>query len=156
LAAASQGLAAYNYGGVLGVICLASLVNRLGSRILTLTASLLAALTAFLLMTSPINSSANPLPLLAAHGFGVNALQTNLFALGVYLYPTRVRARGVAVASAMTRVGGIISALTGPWIIQLGQGRFFEYLTVAMLMAFVGMTLLRNHIPRVSANAVEL
>lgn len=156
LAAASQGLAAYNYGGVLGVICFMSLVNRLGSRILTLTASLFAALTAFLLITSHINSSANPLPLLAAHGFGVNALQTNLFALGVYLYPTRVRARGVAVASAMTRLGGIISASTGPWIIQLGQGRFFEYLTVAMLMAFIGMTLLRNHIPRVDAKALKL
>lgn len=152
LAGASQGLAMYNYGGVLGVICFISLVNRFGSRILTLISCAMAALTALLLMTIEIKRGADPLPLraaLAAHGFFVNALQTNLFALSVYLYPTRVRARGVAIAAAMTRSGGILSALVGAWIIQLGQARFFEYLIVAMLMALAGMSLLRNHIPRV-------
>lgn len=153
LAGASQGLAMYNYGGVLGVICFVLLVNRFGSRILTVIACIMAALTALLLMTIEIKRGADQLPLrtaLAAHGFFVNALQTNLFALGVYLYPTRVRARGVAVASAMTRFGGILSASVGAWIIQLGQTRFFEYLIVATLMALVGMILLRNHIPRVA------
>jgi AAHS family 4-hydroxybenzoate transporter-like MFS transporter len=153
LAGASRGLAAYNYGGVIGVLCFASLVNRYGSRILTLTACLMAALTAMLLTTIEVKRGTNPLPLLfalGAHGLFVNALQTSLFALGVYLYPTRVRARGVAVASAMTRFGGMLSASVGAWIIQLGQTPFFEYLTVAMLLALVGMSLLRNHIPIVS------
>jgi AAHS family 4-hydroxybenzoate transporter-like MFS transporter len=154
LAGASHGLAAYNYGGVLGVLSFAALVNRLGSRILTLTATLMAAVTAVLLMTIEIKQSASPVRLLgalAAHGFCVNALQTSLFALGVYLYPTRVRSRGVAIASGMTRVGGIVSASLGAWIIQQGQTPFFEYLTAAMLLALVGMIVLRNHIPAVNA-----
>ncbi len=154
LAAASQGLAAYNYGGVAGVICFVFLVNRFGSRPLTLAASMLAALTAALLMTMTIEPDINPAPLLAAlaaHGFCVNAVQTSLFALGVHLYPTRVRASGVAVASAMGRVGGIVSASVGSFVIQLGQAQFFEFLAVAMLVAFVGLSILRNHIPSVDA-----
>ena len=43
LAGASQGLAAWNYGGVAGVLCFVLLVNRFGSRVLTLTVCLLAA-----------------------------------------------------------------------------------------------------------------
>ena len=93
---------------------------------------------------------------MAAHGFFVNALQTSLFALGVYLYPTRVRARGVAGASAMTRLGGILSASLGSWLIQLGSDQFFEYLMAAMLIAFVGMALLRNHIPKVEPKTLPV
>lgn len=154
LAGASQGLAAWNYGGVAGVLCFVLLVNRFGSRVLTLTVCLLAAASSALLITGEIKRGANPLALLAAHGFFVNALQTSLFAVGAYLYPTRVRSRGVATASAMTRIGGILSASIGSWMIQLGQAQFFEYLTVAMLLAFVGMSLLRNHIPSVGAKPV--
>jgi len=157
LAAASQGLAAYNYGGVIGVLCFVSLVNRFGSRILTLAASILAAATAVLLMAIQIRPGGNPLPLLtalAAHGFCVNAVQTSLFALGVHLYPTRVRASGVAVGSAIGRVGGIVSASVGSMVIQLGRVQFFEFLTIAMLIAFVGLSLLRNHIPSVGAKRV--
>jgi len=157
LAAASQGLAAYNYGGVVGVLCFVLLVNRFGSRLLTLSASLLAALTAVLLMSITIKPEADSLPLLAAlaaHGFCVNAVQTSLFALGVHLYPTRVRASGVAVASAMGRVGAIVSASVGSLVIQLGQAQFFEFLAVAMLVAFIGLSVLRNHIASVGAKPV--
>jgi MFS transporter, AAHS family, 4-hydroxybenzoate transporter len=159
LAAASQGLAAYNYGGVVGVLCFVSLVNRLGSRVLTLIASLLAAVTAVLLMAIEIKPGTDPLPLLAAlaaHGFCVNAVQTSLFALGVHLYPTRVRASGVAVASAIGRVGAIVSASVGSWVIQLGRIEFYEYLMIAMLVAFLGLSILRNHIPSVGAKRIPV
>jgi AAHS family 4-hydroxybenzoate transporter-like MFS transporter len=154
LAAASRGLAAYNYGGVFGVLCFVSLVNRLGSRILTLAAASLASLTALLLITIEIKPGSDSLPLLgalAAHGFCVNAVQTSLFALGVHLYPTKVRASGVAIASAIGRVGAIVSASIGSLVIQLGRNQFFAFLAVAMSVAFVGLSLLHSHIPRVSA-----
>jgi AAHS family 4-hydroxybenzoate transporter-like MFS transporter len=158
LAGASQGLAAYNYGGVFGVLCFVSLVNRFGSRTLTLAASLLAACTAIVLMTIPIKPGVNPFPLLAglaAHGFCVNAVQTSLFALGVHLYPTRVRASGVAIASGIGRVGAIVSASTGPFLLQLGRVSFFQFLTVAMLIAFIGLSLLHNHIPKVMTAKIK-
>jgi len=158
LAAGSQGLAVYNYGGVAGVLCFVLLVNRFGSRILTLIASLLAALTALLLMRVEIQPNGDALPLLAAlaaHGFCVNAVQTSLFALGVHLYPTRVRASGVAVAAAIGRAGGIVSALSGPALIQLGRSEFFEFLMVAMLVAFIGLSFLRNHVPRMQRLRAE-
>jgi AAHS family 4-hydroxybenzoate transporter-like MFS transporter len=154
-----EGLEAWNYGGFIGVVGFVLLVNRLGSRILTLTACLGAVVSALLLVTMGVKQGVNaPLLLtaLAAHGFFVNALQTSLFALGVYLYPTRVRARGVAVASAMTRLGGILSASLGSWLIQLGSDQFFEYLMAAMLIAFVGMALLRNHIPKVEPKTLPV
>ena len=159
LAAASHGLEAYNYGGVVGVLCFVLLVNRHGSRPLTLGVSMLAVLTAVLLTTITINPHADALPLLAAlaaHGFCVNAVQTSLFALGVHLYPTRVRASGVAVASAMGRIGAITSASVGSFVIQLGQPQFFEFLAVAMFVAFIGLSILRNHIPSVGSKPIAV
>jgi MFS transporter, AAHS family, 4-hydroxybenzoate transporter len=150
LSIASEGLAAYNYGGVAGVLCFAALVNRFGSRRLTLTATSLGFLTALLLIALESGPGATSVPLLAAlaaHGFCVNAVQTCLFALSVYLYPTRVRASGVASASAIGRIGGMVSASTGSFIIQLGRAPFFEYLAVAMFVVFIGLSVLRNHIP---------
>jgi AAHS family 4-hydroxybenzoate transporter-like MFS transporter len=157
LAGASQGLAAYNYGGVVGVLCFVSLVNRFGSRILTLVASSLAVATALLLMAIAIKPSGSQIPLLtalAAHGFCVNAVQTSLFALGVHLYPTRVRASGVAVGSAIGRVGAILSASVGSMLIQVGRVQFFEFLTIAMFVAFIGLSLLHNHIPSFGAKRI--
>jgi AAHS family 4-hydroxybenzoate transporter-like MFS transporter len=157
LAAASQGLAAYNYGGVVGVLCFVSLVNRFGSRILTLAASLLAVATALLLIAIQVKPDGSPFALLAglaAHGFCVNAVQTSLFALGVHLYPTRVRASGVAVGSAIGRGGGIVSASIGSFVIQMGRTQFFEFLAMAMFFAFIGLSILRNHIPSVGAKKV--
>ncbi len=154
---ASQGLAAYNYGGVVGVFCFVALVNRFGSRSLTLSASLLAALTAVILIGMETKSGASATLLLAglaAEGLCVNALQTSLYALGVHLYPTRARASGVAVASAVGRLGAICSAILGPVLIQFGRVPFFAYLTVAMLLAFVGLVLLRDHIPSLGAQRV--
>ena len=157
VAATSQGLTVYFYGGVAGVLCFAALVNRSGSRRLTLAASSLAALTALVLIGIEIRPTGYSLPLLAAlaaHGFCVNAVQTSLFALGVHLYPTRVRASGVAVGAAIGRLGAIVSAVAGPALIQLGRVPFFEFLMVAMAVAFVGLSMLRNHIPAVGAKRV--
>jgi AAHS family 4-hydroxybenzoate transporter-like MFS transporter len=158
LAVASEGLAAFNYGGVAGVLCFVALVNRFGSRPLALAASSLAVLTALLLVAVQIKPGGQPFPLLAAlaaHGFCVNSVQTSLFALSVHLYPTRVRATGVAASSAAGRMGGILSASIGPVIVQAGHPEFFKFLTLAMLCAFVGLAILRNHIPRMNAKTIQ-
>jgi len=157
LSAASQGLAAFNYGGVAGVLCFVTLVNRFGSRPLALAASFLAALTALLLVAIQIKPAGNALPLLAAlaaHGFFVNSVQTSFFALSVHLYPTRVRAIGVAASSAVARMGGILSASIGPVIVQAGRPAFFKFLTLAMVCAFMGLAVLRSHIPRMHAKTL--
>jgi AAHS family 4-hydroxybenzoate transporter-like MFS transporter len=153
LSAASNGLAAYNYGGVTGVLCFAALVNRFGSRRLSLIAASLGALTALVLISIKGAPATGHLPLFAAltaHGFCVNAVQTSLFALSVHLYPTRVRATGVAAGAAVGRLGGILSASIGPFIVQLGRAEFFKFLTFAMVVAFFGLAILRNHIARVA------
>jgi AAHS family 4-hydroxybenzoate transporter-like MFS transporter len=158
LSTASEGLAAFNYGGVAGVLCFAALVNRFGSRLLTLTATSLGLATALLLVAIEMKPGASSFPLLgalAAHGFCVNAVQTSLFALSVHLYPTRVRASGVASASAIGRLGGMVSASTGPFIIQLGRAPFFECLAVSMFIVFVGLSILRNHIPAVAKRSAS-
>jgi AAHS family 4-hydroxybenzoate transporter-like MFS transporter len=77
-------------------------------------------------------------------------VQTSLFALSVHLYPTRVRATGVAAGAAVGRLGGILSASIGPFIVQLGRAEFFKFLTFAMVVAFFGLAILRNHIARVA------
>jgi AAHS family 4-hydroxybenzoate transporter-like MFS transporter len=84
----------------------------------------------------------------------VNAVQTSLFALGVHIYPTRVRASGVAIASAIGRLGAIVSASTGSLVIQHGRVQFFEVLTMAAFFSFVGLSILRNHIPSMGTKRV--
>jgi AAHS family 4-hydroxybenzoate transporter-like MFS transporter len=143
LAEASRGLAAYNFGGVAGPLVLALVIARLGSRIALLGAAAGGGLSALVLA-----ASAAPLvPMLAVHGFFVNALQTTLYALGAHVYPTRIRATGTASALAFGRVGAILTSYIGPVVIAAGRGAYFDVLALGMAGAFVGLAIVRHHIP---------
>ena len=150
LATASSGLAAYNFGGVLGVLICAAAVTVFGSRGPLLWASAGGAAAALALMFVHIAPRGDHTLLIAGiglQGLFVNAVQTTIFALASHVYPTPIRSTGVACAAAAGRVGGIASSLGGAAIIQAVSGSYLAVLAAAMAVTGVCLAIVRNHCP---------
>ena len=149
-AAASSGLAMYNLGGVLGVLVWAGLMPLLGSRRPMLSGALACAASAALVLAVPVEMRGGNgllLACIAMNGLLANAVQTSLYALASHVYPTSVRATGVAYAATMGRIGGLLSSLAGG-VLMLGGGRaYWSVLAVSMVAAFGGIAWVRGHIP---------
>jgi MFS transporter, AAHS family, 4-hydroxybenzoate transporter len=150
VATASAGLAAYNFGGVFGVLLWAALLTILGSRGPLLSGALACAGSAVALLLVPIQAQGGHVLLiagLALNGLLANAVQTSIYALSAHVYPTSIRATGVAYVGTIGRTGGLLSSLFGAAIIQSGGGRFWWVLAAAMVAAFAGLAWVRSHYP---------
>jgi AAHS family 4-hydroxybenzoate transporter-like MFS transporter len=148
VATATTGLAIYNLGGVCGVVVWTFLISAFGSRGPMLAGALGTAASALLVLLIPFHANSNPIFLLAAIGLNgllANAIQTSIYALAAHVYPTAVRASGVAYAAAIGRTGGVISSLFGAVLIQAGPVVFWWAMAAAMVLAFVGLASVRNH-----------
>jgi MFS transporter, AAHS family, 4-hydroxybenzoate transporter len=149
---ASSGLAAYNLGGVLGIPVWAVLVTIFGSRGPILSAALACAASALALQMVPIQQHGSHIPLiicLGINGLLANAVQISMYALAAHVYPTSVRATGVAYSAAIGRAGGLLSSLFGSSIIQAGPGTYWRTVAIAMLCAFAGLAWVRSHYPAI-------
>lgn len=152
IATASTGLAAYNFGGVIGILIWAVLVPILGSRGPMLSGSLACAVSALALLLVPIQVHGEHWLLifcLGINGLLANAVQTSMYALAAHVYPTSIRATGVAYSSAMGRTGGLLASLFGSHIIQAGPAAYWESLAVAMVIAAGGLAWVRSHYPAI-------
>ncbi|MBP6563073.1 MAG: MFS transporter [Neisseriaceae bacterium] len=147
---ASNGLAAYNMGGVLGALGCALMVTRLGSRIPLLVCCAGGAISAFLLLGIDVRGSTGLLVFgLGVHGLFTNAVQSVMYALCAHVYPTKVRATGTAMALVWGRLGTVVSAFAGAAVITLGGlSGYVMMLGAAMLFVLLALSLTRNHIPR--------
>jgi len=146
---ASEGLAAYNFGGIFGAISFAWWIGKRGSRVPLLVSSAAAVATALVLRAMPIDASGSHtllLGALAAHGLFVNATQTTMYALAAHIYTTRVRATGVAAALAVGRTGAILSAYLGSHILRMGSDIYFSALAIGMAGCFIALLVLKSHI----------
>jgi AAHS family 4-hydroxybenzoate transporter-like MFS transporter len=147
---ASRGLALYNFGGVLGVFIWAVLIMQLGSRRPLLSGALAAAGSALAILLIPIQMQGGRelmLAGLALNGLLAQAVQTSMYALAAHVYPTTVRASGVACAAAVGRVGGMLSSIFGAAIIGAGAGAYWGTLATSMACAFAGLAWVRSHYP---------
>jgi AAHS family 4-hydroxybenzoate transporter-like MFS transporter len=149
VAFASEGLAVYNFGGVVGVLIWAALITARGSRVPLLGAALACAATAVLIGLAPVHSGG--MFLLAAIGLNgllANALQTSLYAVAAHIYPTAMRASGIAWAAAIGRAEGILSSVFGAGLIASGAAAYWITIAASMALAFAGLVSIGNHIPR--------
>jgi len=156
LAAASSGLAAYNFGGVLGVLLWVPAVALIGSRaplLLGAVAGAASALALRFLPIQPVDGHALLIAGLGLHGLFVNAVQTNMFALAAHVYPTTMRASGAAFAGGVGRLGGLLSSVTGAAVIQAGSATYLGLLAVCMFCTFVGLAVVSNHYPGKERNS---
>jgi AAHS family 4-hydroxybenzoate transporter-like MFS transporter len=148
LATASLGLTVYNLGGVFGVLLWAVLLTILGSRGPLLSGSLACAGSALALFLVPIQAHGDHTLLIAClgvNGLLANAVQTSMYALATHVYPTSMRATGVAWAATIGRAGGLLSSLFGSYVIQAGPGVYWQALAVSMVLAFAGLAWVRSH-----------
>ncbi|MGD0106089.1 MAG: MFS transporter [Rhodopila sp.] len=150
LAVASSGLTAYNLGGVFGALACAWAITRFGSRWpLVLCCAGAAASAFFLLETANVTQNPNLLIFgFGIHGLFVNAVQSTMYAVCAYVYPTTVRATGTASALAFGRLGAILSAFAGAWVITAGgASAYLTMLGLAMVGVLVALMVVRRHIP---------
>jgi len=84
---------------------------------------------------------------LGINGLLANAVQTSMYALAAHVYPTQVRATGVAYSVTVGRIGGLFSSLFGGVIIRAGAPRYWQILALAMVCASAGLASVRNHYP---------
>lgn len=156
VAIASQGLTAYNLGGVIGALLCAVFITRFGSRWPMVIACLAAALSAFAMAEMNVAGNVGLLIFgFGVHGMFVNAAQVSLYALCAYVFQTHVRATGTATALAVGRGGGIVSSFTGAAVITSGGASgFLGMLAATMVLAALAVFAVRRHIPSLAQRGV--
>jgi MFS transporter, AAHS family, 4-hydroxybenzoate transporter len=146
---ASQGLAAYNFGGIFGALLFGWWISRKGSRAPLITGTLAGLITAALLAVIPIHGTGSHVLLFTAltlHGLFVNAVQTTMYALAAHIYTTQARATGVACALMVGRTGAIVSALLGASLLGYGTRIYCFALVIGMGAVLTSLGMLRRHI----------
>jgi AAHS family 4-hydroxybenzoate transporter-like MFS transporter len=152
---ASQGLTAFNFGGVVGAIAGALVIMRLGSRLsmLTMAAGAVAGALVLAVMSIGPQTAFSVFAMLAWTGGLINAVQTTMYALAVHVYPTTIRATGVGTAVAFGRIGGVLSPTFGSWALESGgPSLYFRLIAGTMALAFAALAMVRHHIPGVSSS----
>ncbi len=149
LAVAGSGLTAYNLGGVIGALVCAVAMTRWGSRWPLAICCAGAFGSAFLMLKLNVQQDTSLLVFgFGVHGLFVNAVQSTMYALCAFVYPTGVRATGTASALAFGRLGAILSAFVGATVITLGGAHgYLMMLGTVMVFALIALLLLRRHIP---------
>ncbi len=153
---AGMGLTAYNLGGVIGAITCALVISRFGSRWPMMAFALLSAVSAFALKGIDITQHTETFLLgLGVHGLFINAVNCTAYALAAHLYPTFVRATGIASALSFGRFGAILSSFVGASVITAGGAdAYLNLLGGAMLVSLLGLALVSNHVAPQARRAV--
>lgn len=149
-ATATDGLSAFNLGGIGGGILTAWFILRHGSRRALMTSSAGAAGVALAAGLWVIDGQ-DPALVVAAFalmGLAVHGTQTTLFAVAAHVYPDRVRAAGVGAAVGIGRFGAVLSAFAGAAALGVGGGAaFLALVAAAMACVFLALSLLQRHVP---------
>jgi AAHS family 4-hydroxybenzoate transporter-like MFS transporter len=138
----SLGITAFHSGGVVGALFSGMALDRKGFRFahmgLAAVAALLGVSLAGLLGTGAFSTIA-VLPIMIMLGFCMSGLHNTLYTLAASIYPTAARATGVGIASAIGRLGAVLSSFTG--VISLDWGGSLGFFgVVAVLLALCGVS----------------
>ncbi|ACR30004.2 MFS transporter [Burkholderia glumae] len=135
---------------VFGALGCAVAIARFGSRWPLLSCSLGGAASAAWLLGIDAAAAGQRGWLLfglGLHGLFVNAVQASLYAPCAGLYPTPVRATGAAGALLFGRLGAILGAFAGAFVITSGGAAgYWGMLAAAMAAAGLALALLRGHL----------
>lgn len=152
LRATSVGMTAFNIGGMIGGVSGGWLIARFGSRVAVLgvaAGSTVGAVALGLLPIDPNHGFSLALAALVIEGFFIGGLNNGMYTLAAFLYPPFVRATGVGAASAVGRIGAVLSSFTGVLTLRLaGASGYFIVIALATGIAFIATYLIRGHIPR--------
>ncbi|PNU04379.1 hypothetical protein A8V01_20560 [Novosphingobium guangzhouense] len=149
MAAAGTLLAAFNFGGMGGALIGALLIDRTGSRKLTLTFGIGGALGCLLTLAAFAAGASMPVLVagLALAGLFIAGLQPMLFAIAANAYPASMRSTGIGAALAIGRFGAIASSFIGAMLVGAGAGAFFVFLCTMMLIVTGALWFMPRHVP---------
>jgi len=148
---ASNGITAFNLGGVVGALVSGAVISRIGSRLAMLTMAMCAIAGAITLslMTIALDALAPLMIMLTITGGLINATQTTMYALATNVYPSAMRATGVGTATAVGRASAILSGYAGPWALGLrGSASYFALIAAAMAVCLVALASVKRHVAR--------
>lgn len=128
------------FGGVIGGIVMALLMDRFGAQRL-LPPLCLCAAVALALTGTQLGNGLALLLMVFAVGFTLTGALNNLSILAATLYPTHARATGVSWALSAGRAGSIIGSLLGAWLFEAAGGLqvFFIWLAAPALLASLAL-----------------
>lgn len=152
LANALRGSFWFNCGGIAGALLGSTLAGNYGSRFVG-PAIAVAGVLGITLTGEFIEPRTELFPYaIALSGASINAIQTLLYALAAYSYPTALRGSGTGFASAAARIGGVLSSVVGTALFALGlaTAQFFYLLAASTIATGALFFFLRAHIPAYS------
>ena len=100
-------------GSVVGVITMASVVNRVGAERLLTTVFLIAGGACFYINVAIQQPGPLVIAALLIVGIGMLGGQITLYGLGASIYPDEMRGRGVGMAMGVGRIGGLLGPAAG-------------------------------------------
>ncbi|WP_009478404.1 MFS transporter [Rhodococcus sp. JVH1] len=138
-----------NFGGAAATLTFSVLAIVLTSRVLTICA-LAGASIAFLAMSTALGSLTTALIAAVAVGAFVNASATGLYALAPDCYPASVRATAIGWASAIGRLGAIVSPILAGVLIDhaWSPSSLFSLFAVPLLVGALLVAAIRIPAPR--------
>lgn len=148
---ASDGLSAFNFGGIGGAVLAAWFIMAIGSRRSLITLCAVAVIVAAVSAVWVVGSTDAARAVLAFGilGFAINGVQTTLFAVAAHVYPDAIRATGVGAALGIGRLGAVLSTFLGAAALSNGGGSgYFALIAGAMAITLVALAILSRHIPR--------
>jgi AAHS family 4-hydroxybenzoate transporter-like MFS transporter len=145
-AQAPHGIALLQFGGILGSLTQAWLVDRRRA-IGALVGGYSMTLVTALLFAVPGTAPAWPL-LLVLMGSGVAGVMMSIIALGAIFYPPEIRVTGFGWAGAVTRIGAVLGPLAGGWIITAGvtPRMTLGLVAVPSLLCIIGTLAMRRSV----------
>jgi len=147
----SNGITAFNLGGVVGALVGGAVISRIGSRLamLTMSACAIAGAIALSLMTISPDALVPLMIMLTITGGLINATQVAMYALATNVYPSAMRATNIGTATTVGRASAILSGYAGPWALGLrGSASYFTLIAAAMTVCLVALASVRRHIAR--------
>jgi MFS transporter, AAHS family, 4-hydroxybenzoate transporter len=148
--AASRALAMSNYGGVIGAVLGAVVLQRVGSRSAMLAMSAGGVVCGGILAFLPLdpNRTAAFMAIVLVTGGLTNGVQATMYALAAHVYPTPIRSTGVGTAVAIGRIGNVLAAYAASMAIDLGgPPAYFTLWSILMFLVLVALACIRRHIP---------
>lgn len=136
----------YHIGGTAGGFAVCFFIDRFG--LATLCAAYLVACPLAALIGMSRLSEFTLTGVVTLVGFCVSALKSGNVATNAIIYPTGVRAKAIAWASAVSRVGSISGPLFGGWFVAMAmpQALIFSMPAVPIGVGAIAVFLLRRRV----------
>jgi AAHS family 4-hydroxybenzoate transporter-like MFS transporter len=147
-------IATFSIGGIVGSLACGLIIKRFGSRTAQIIIGATGIGAGLLLIALFRAGAATPtaiLMIIPFVGVGAAGTQTTLYAMGVYLYSTELRATGMGAMLGIGRLGAVASAWAGALAVDAGGAiGFFTLFAAAIAAASIACIMIRRSIPPVT------